>query len=137
MVEWENCGNTPTKNLEISVYLDSMNRPVSDDHVFPDYAMAKRVPIDIPPHRKTETGPLDMPISDMTMLQKGLEHCYIYGFAKYHDVLPGTPTHITEFCVKVTQVVGDLTDIGINKTIMVHYINHSKNNCYDEECDKQ
>ena len=81
------------------------------------------------------------PISaqDIRDLQAGAKFLYLYGSARYSDILPGTPEHITRFCWQMV-ASGDpfIFDPAINpQGLTWSNIHQSRGNCADAECTLQ
>jgi hypothetical protein len=73
----------------------------------------------IPPHSELLGGnaPVGTPITpqDILELEAGRRYIYLWGWAKYFDVFPNTPEHLTHFCWAIT-IGGDPLTFGPSVT---------------------
>ena len=68
---------------------------------------------------------------DVSHVQNGTKHIYIWGWVEYDDVFPRAPRHRTEFCVKL-RVVADIEAGEADAIIWDHY---KRFNNADDECE--
>jgi hypothetical protein len=121
---WTNSGDTPTRNLIISVNCQVFDVPLPEDFNFPYinadrsdflsftyFATPQNVPMMIGP--KAEIGTEPLVIADdhnsISYIEKSHYFIYMWGEAKYYDIFEGTPEHIARFCVELIfteQMVG-------------------------------
>jgi hypothetical protein len=137
-VRWINGGNTPTKGMKTYTdnYLSETKMP--DDFVFPNDAphiatafLAPKCNPIIGHRTPKENG---IPDRTIAAVQAGTKFLYIFGWAKYFDVFPGTPERVTRFCYMIL-VNGDpfqprSNGFGINFPIYERY------NCADDGCEE-
>ena len=72
---------------------------------------------------------------DIIDAQNGRKFIYLWGWAKYFDVFPRTPEHITRFCWLIL-VAGDPLSFNPAQPNSTTFAtaNHIEGNCADEEC---
>jgi hypothetical protein len=143
----ENTGNTPSRNLKI--YMSPLIRtpikplriqgPVTKvterdsdlSFVAPKDADAWNQAVLAPHHFEG----LQAIHADSQSLQDVVDNKIIYriwGVARYSDIFPFTPEHITRFCYKITGVRGNPMDSG--SKIELTYRQCLTGNCTDKEC---
>ena len=143
---WMNSGNTPTKKMTIHTrYMLRDGKtplPIGFNFDYPTSEVgvalvAPKTPSEggmVPPPKEAAISPQD--ILDM---QAGRKILYLMGWAKYSDIFPNTPPHITRFCW-VIHVSGNPMTItpgpeGSKLTgFAFAYNHHDEGNCTDEEC---
>jgi hypothetical protein len=134
----ENSGTTPTKDMRMHVNYQSMKDPLPDNFEFPDLWIAGMPKV----NRHTMIGPKGNtgqhlgPISNV-LVQAAIHrqiHLYFWGWARYRDVFPDTPLHVTKFCAELVPV-GQGEEITPSTTTLRFSLDMcERNNCYDEEC---
>jgi hypothetical protein len=130
-VEWENSGQTPTRNLRIMINSAVRAEVLPDGYDFPDFEFGE-MPTLIGPHASIRSKELEITVEQLDEVKEETAHFYVWGWAEYDDVFPRTPRHRTEFCYKWT-VGGDL---GIPSRMTAKYTLHHEHNGADEECFK-
>jgi hypothetical protein len=140
---WENSGATPTKNLIVHAWGELRETALPADFNF-NYSTNDTGTGLIPPRLTLQGGIVPQsphhPISpqDILDMQAGKKMFYMWGWARYNDVFPGTPQHITRFCWSVTPTGNPMTfkpgSTNPEEQINFPYIYHSSGNCADEEC---
>jgi hypothetical protein len=76
---------------------------------------------------------------DIVDAQNGRKFLYFWGWARYFDVFPGTPEHITRFCWQLVPA-GDpfkYEPSSNPQNLQFSYIFHVEGNCADDECKQQ
>jgi hypothetical protein len=141
---WNNSGDTPTRELSFNtecVLLDKTDLPKDFNFDQDTQPPGKGL---IPP-KSTLSGSQapKVPLSaitpqDLADMQGGRKHLFFWGWARYRDIFPNTPQHITRFCWMIT-VVGDPFNYDPNSDKPEHrlvfsYVLYSLGNCADEEC---
>jgi hypothetical protein len=134
---WTNSGNTPTRRAFSVVDFDITSPTGMDD----TFDFRDRIP-NIPPRQffispKGEAdGTEAIPIQEFHAVQAHEQRLYVWGWITYHDIFPGTPTRLTEFCDEIVNVqssTADMTNPAANlKWNMV--LCPLPHNCSDEEC---
>ncbi len=82
----------------------------------------------IGPKQPWETEPTHQPESFAT---EDLQYSrYIWGWLLYRDAFPNTKVHLTEFCLKTTNIIPKDGDYDFSATVC-----GSPHNCVDEFCD--
>jgi hypothetical protein len=130
-VTWENSGDTPTKNLRLMINLAVRPDILPDDFDFPDYEIGD-IPTLLGPKASTSSAALELTREQMRAVREGEAHLYIWGWAEYDDVFPGTKRHRTEFCQK-WWIGGDLINPG---KFSAGFTWHHQHNGADGECMK-
>jgi hypothetical protein len=141
--QWQNSGATPTKNLTIHAWGELRDTVLPDDFNF-SYATNDIGNGLIPPRLTLQGGvvpqnlrPVISP-QDIIDMQAGTKLLYIWGWARYNDVFPGTPQHITRFCWVITPVGNPMTfqpnSTNPGEQLNFAYLYHQHGNCADEEC---
>ena len=133
---WKNGGDTPTRNLHISMTEGRRKTPLPSDFDFPsdDQKIYGGRPLPIlvlGPHATASAiRGAEIPFSAVPGINSGRELVYLWGYARYHDVF-GAP-HITRYCVQITSIETDLA--GSTSDVTAAYIPCDRGNCADEEC---
>jgi hypothetical protein len=132
--QWENSGNTPTKKLELMsrCWLEETDLP--SDYTFP--AEEGSVLTILGPKATIEGLQIIIWASDLLKIQAGRKFFYLWGWAKYEDIFPGSSQHVTKYCYRVS-FHGDPTVAFNEITNRVQLItdHHSHHNCADESCE--
>jgi hypothetical protein len=133
---WVNMGDTPTKNLTISVNWKVFEYQIPDDYDFPYDNRPNAttfIPMAIGPKGEVICGAFALHYLRILEPLMGFQdkNLYIWGEAIYYDIFD--KIHITRFCVKMVfltqQIVG-----GQDKPTFIFY---DRYNCYDDDCDEQ
>lgn len=136
---WKNGGDTPTRNLHISMTEGRRQTPLPSDFNFPsdDQKIYGGHPLPIlvlGPHATVSAiRGAEIPFSAVPDINSGRELVYLWGYARYHDVF-GAP-HITRYCVQITSIAADLA--GSASDVTGDYIPCDRGNCADEECEAE
>jgi hypothetical protein len=142
---WQNSGDTPTKNMTMHTRCILRDTPLPVDFDFGQTVGQIGTAL-IPPKTTTMGGMSPIPgepaISpqDITDIQEGRKHLYLLGWARYRDVFPTTPEHITRFCFIITPI-GDpvmyspTAKIGEPGSLIFPSIHFTRGNCFDDECE--
>jgi hypothetical protein len=128
MLYWENGGNTPTRYLTNYVSYGMTKEPIDlafefpdGGHGLPDYSV-------IGP-KGVRAAQIVVPVDDLKKVKNGDAHAYLWGWANYNDIFPGTTRHRTEFCVEIKV----LDDPEIDKC-RFSFQRHARYNGMDDEC---
>jgi hypothetical protein len=137
-LSWENCGDTPTKQLTSHVRFSLRDNRLPEDFDFryetTEFGRAVIAP------KSSVLGPVFpsdgiMP-EDLQAVHTSTKFAYVWGWLKYHDVFENTPLRITRYCFQII-VNGNPIDPGPElKGVDFMYPIHPQNNCADEECDQ-
>jgi len=145
-VTWKNSGDTPTRNLRLYVDGFLSNVPISPTFDFSQASAA------VPPGPGMLGPKMDgvagqaphMPgrgltPQDVLDMQTGSKFFYVWGWARYWDVLPNTPEHLTRFCWQITAAGNPFTFNPIVDPNSVRFFNiyQPRGNCADDECKLQ
>lgn len=140
---WQNSGDTPTRNLTISVGCKVSERELPDNFMFPytneelsddcEYSCntQRNIPMVIGPKADIITVPLliSETHNDIARIMSDHLFLYVWGEAKYIDVFDATLTHCTRFFVKLS-----FPEKFIEQPLLIYY---EKYTCADEDCNKQ
>ncbi len=72
---------------------------------------------------------IDIPVDVLDKIKNGELHAYLWGWADYNDVFPGTPRHRSEFCVEIV-VHGDVR----TENCQFFFRQQGRHNGFDDEC---
>jgi hypothetical protein len=83
----------------------------------------------------SETGCYEWDFSPLLLegIEAGKGILYIWGWATYNDVFPGTAKHVTRFAVRLLIGGNPLDSVRCTFT----FVPLPRYNCSDEECDRQ
>ena len=135
-VVWKNGGDTPTRNLRISITERRRKTPLPSDFDFPsdDQKIYGGHPLPIlvlGPHASVSAiRRAEIPFSAVPDINSGRESAYLWGYGRYNDVF-GAP-HLTRYCVQITSIETDLA--GSTSDVTGAYVPCDRGNCADEEC---
>jgi hypothetical protein len=133
---WKNGGDTPTRNLRISITQAQRDAPLPPDFEFPsdDQRIYGGRPLPIlvlGPHATASAiRHAEIPLGAIPDINSGKELAYLWGYARYHDVF-GAP-HLTRYCVQVTSIETNVA--GSTSSVTGNYVPCDRGNCADEEC---
>lgn len=137
---WNNSGPTPTRNMRNHISLKVFDGAIPDTWDFPDrwgkevkIEDRKNVLLPLGPRSSLNGQTLFVNIDDIREIVAGKKALYIWGWAKYNDVFPNTTDHVTRFANRIV-IGGDPTN---PEKTSVSYPLHGKNNCSDEECERE
>jgi hypothetical protein len=137
--QWTNTGDTPTKNMTMNCECLLRDTPLPAGFDFEGATTATGTAL-IAPKFSSGGGlaPRNAAITPQDILdtQAGTKYLYLFGWAKYHDVFPDTPQHITRFCFLLTPTGNPITfDPHVDaQTLKFPNILHTEGNCADDEC---
>jgi hypothetical protein len=103
---WENFGNTTATDLRLYTGYAVANQALPDEFEFP----ADSDPISLGPlgpRITVSTIDILIPGEILQEARVGTKHVYIWGWAKYGDILDASETHVTKFCYRIAVVSGD------------------------------
>jgi hypothetical protein len=128
---WENGGTTPTKDMTMHISERWFPNPLPKDFDFADYPKGS-VPLKmfVGPKASARSIPNFVSAHDIVAIHNHSGHLYFWGWARYKDVFPNTPEHVTRFCWELTDVNGELGSGPIN----LQTAQCSRGNCWDDEC---
>ena len=137
---WRNSGATPTRNMAMHTECVVRSSPLPAGFNF-NYPTMQTGNALLPPTAEVpgEIAPAP-PIAavsaqDLVDAQRKLKFIYVWGWARYSDVFPGTAQHITRFCWLVTPVGDPLAFTpGNPNALRFATVHHADGNCADEEC---
>jgi hypothetical protein len=130
-----NSGSTATKlsTYEISVAtLDSAPSATIDFESLPHSERSIYV---FGPKQAFDGKPVLIQQNTLSEVEQGRKHLMIWGWNVYRDIFVGTPIHLSEFCMDVTELHWTKADHTDPSTEMkVAYEPCPTHNCYDEDC---
>ena len=126
---FENSGNTPAKNMRIRASLEIRDDALPDD--FPFSQSSDPSQRTIGPRGSVQSMPVSISSKTLHEAKAGKKHVYIWGWAKYSDILDDSTPHITTFCCKIIvdgdprnpRLVGDHTE-----NVSLTFENHKNHN---------
>jgi hypothetical protein len=138
---WKNSGDTPTRRMIMhsECVLRITPLPPGFDFNYPTMDIGSAL---IPPNTETGGGlaprfpvPAISP-QDLLDVQSGRKFLYFWGWARYYDVFPDTPQHITRFCFQILVLGNPLTynPTATPQNLTFPSIHHTEGNCADDEC---
>jgi hypothetical protein len=136
---WINGGDTPTRNLQLSITLGRRDAPLPPDFDFrsDDRTIYSGHPLPIlvlGPHASASAiRHVEIPFNAVPDINSGRELAYLWGYARYHDVF-GAP-HLTRYCVQITSIEIDVG--GNTSNVSGSVIPCDRGNCADEECEAE
>lgn len=137
---WWNAGDTPTRNMQNHINIKLFDGSLPNDWGFPDLwatniAVEDRLPVPLgcAPKGTVRGQAVGVSVDQMKEVIAGTKWLYMWGWASYSDVFPGTMLHVTRFAVQIA-AGGDPTDNG-KTSVTFHFAR--KYNCSDEECEHQ
>jgi len=123
VVIWENSGATPTQDLKMWVSWARFTAPVADNYTFNDRGEKTGDSATIiPPRGRVSTTVFTLDFEHAVSIMQRSAFTYIWGWAEYSDIFPGTARRRTEFCVQVL-----VSQIGDNR-MMVEFRHHPTHN---------
>jgi hypothetical protein len=133
---WVNSGNTPPRNLHFYVHYELLDAPLAPGYSFTQDDLPKRRAL-LPPKGEIESESRDFSGTDLAAVKTGTKFLYVWGTAKYRDIFPSTPEHITKFCVFARSITGDPTmPWNATTNIMdIAFATYERHNCADDDCD--
>jgi hypothetical protein len=105
--QWENGGNTPTKYMTNRINYAAFPQTFDATFDWPDIGDLEVGHTMIGPKAIMHPAQIDIPVEVLDKIQNGQLHAYLWGWADYNDVFPGTPRHRSEFCFEIV-VDGDV-----------------------------
>ncbi len=137
-----NRGNTPTKDMSYALACTLSNKELSEPFD-EDKLRQNLVPSFSVPARAT-AEPVEICHLRLKDVTQESQHLYVFGRARYHDIIDPTKDHVTEFCAEEF----DITEqIASNKptpkgtparpALRVRTCPGGHHNCNDEECNSQ
>jgi hypothetical protein len=126
-----NSGTTPTKDFIGAIHSVALLKPMDANYDFHDYEGGTNMFIGAKDGPEMRSEPIKFEDVVTAFERKG--HIYIFGWASYNDVFPGTSRHVTKICLELS--IG--ADPRKNLIPPTWYILTPYHNCADDECDAQ
>ncbi len=145
-VKWENSGNTPTRDLLISTNCVTSFEPIAEPYTITatdeqhHFLVKNEVGFVFGPKQTNYAGPCALNPLIIVFHQLDWIHFYVFGTARYRDVIdPGT-IHLTEYCFELR--IKGIIEAGPHDVPGVPTLNSTasfcaKHNCADDECEKE
>jgi hypothetical protein len=131
---WTNTGNTPTRQLRVSVKYSVVNMQIADKGGCVEFA--EQSPAMIPAKGEIESECFDLTGDELHEIKSKRKFLYVWGQALYLDVFPESKEHVTKFCVLATRLTGDprLPWHDTNNRFDIHFVADGRHNGVDDEC---
>jgi hypothetical protein len=137
-VRMTNIGNTPTRDMFDSCNAAVFPDKLAPDFAFPDIARNVRIRVVLPPKGSINcTHGGYIPAQQIKEVES-LEHpknLYLWGWARYRDIFPGSPAHISKFCFRLSNWNGNSLSPKENGTMVFELCPF--HNCSDDECETE
>lgn len=146
-IVWNNHGDTPTKNLSLHMRGELLNskedlKKVRDAVYNPD--KSEIIHGMLSPKNTLQAGQAPRPPAkalspdEILSILNGEKIFHLWGWAKYSDIFPNTPPHITKFSW-ILGIRGDPKSFVPHSTkpaemLIFNYLMTDDGNCADEEC---
>jgi hypothetical protein len=98
---WQNNGNTPTRFMTNRVNFAAFEHPIDLGFDFPELGDPQVGHTTIGPRAVMHAAHIDVSAEVLERVNNREAHAYIWGWADYNDILPGTSRHRTEFCFEI------------------------------------
>jgi hypothetical protein len=135
VVFWQNSGNTAALHVKSQINNKSFETPLDEYFKFPDLpGGSPPVPQTVGPKGQMGTGALLIPIQQLKSIQNGTQYGYIWGASRYDDQIDRHARHLTEFCIQITNVQGDLDSKDPKNIVSLVFQPCPFHNCLDEDC---
>lgn len=105
-----NSGNTPTKNLSVQIGYYFEKDPLPNDFTY-NFSDEPESFVIAPRGNITLSG-LILTEDDLSAVQKGSKHFYVWVKCTYFDFFEDTPIHTMKFCCSIGRVMGNLKNPG-------------------------
>ena len=137
---WRNSGDTPTRQMTMHTecVVRSTPLPAGFDFNYPTMQTATAL---VPPDAEIPGGiaplapTLAVSAQDLADAQNDQKFIYLWGWARYLDVFPGTAQHITRFCWLLTPLGDPLAFMPDHPNgVTFRPVHHFEGNCTDDEC---
>lgn len=135
-IQWMNSGETPTKKIRLYNTVELRSTPLDPGFDFTKTRVSPGTGL-IPPKSTKLSGiaphidEAAITPDDIENIQAGRLCLYIWGWARYFDVFPGTAEHITRYCWRIFPIGNAFLDPSNLSFASQH---HTEGNCADDEC---
>jgi hypothetical protein len=131
ILNWQNSGNTPTRDLEIAVTYTGYPT-VQKFPVFPSFKDIEHRPTFMGPKA---TGVITLPFTAevLSAIQQHTLNVYIFGRATYHDVIDPKENRVTRICRELSNVPPSFSQ----PKAQTFFADCAIHNCADEECARE
>lgn len=128
---WENSGITQTRTLRQHASYDPRVEPLPKNYDFPDLNPGNDTITFVASKATIGTGVMAVPLVGAREIQEGKRHLYFWGWAAYRDVFQSSRVHLTEFCLELATLDGDIAG---GAALRLTYNDCPVHNCTDENC---
>jgi hypothetical protein len=128
-IEWENSGNSQTKNLIVYLNCPRPQKVISSNPMTildGNFGSNGRL---LGPKQKVAGGVCTYNAEELGSVQRSGAHLYIVAKATYDDIFD--EPHVTEYCGEVVSILGDMNNAAITPNNAVQTCGR---NCADKEC---
>jgi hypothetical protein len=133
---WQNSGNTQTQNMITMVSYELRDDPLPLNFDFTATTTPPQPALVGPKSVIRGGSPRDFSVAEMEAIAAPKKFLYLWGWTRYQDVFPGTPPHLTRYCVQVA-AGGDLRSRpkpGKDPGPIMQFAVYAPGNCADNEC---
>jgi hypothetical protein len=131
VVEWENSGNSQTRDMVIQLFCVPLQPFTSSDPI--KFSTLTGADTRLLGPKQTVWGGL-CSYTDKTLAeaQAGNGHIYVGAKVSYYDIFDSR--HTTEYCTEIFDIEGKVDDINVSP----HFrLKNCGRNCADKECDRK
>jgi hypothetical protein len=128
-IQWENTGDTPTRDLITHISLHEFQGEMPASYDFPDLNGTTTKSL-LGPKAVCFSPVFSIPDSQARQTFQGESHLYMWGWAEYNDVFPDSDRHRTEFCYELLFIAP-----FPSKSSFTHRL-HNRHNGAEDECSK-
>lgn len=133
---WANSGTTPTKDAVMQSSISLGNYTLDAGTDFSKLPQGETRNFALGPKAAIQMEPTYVSLEDLEAVDQRKKHLFFWGWTRYHDIFPGTPMRLTEFCFEVVSVTWSKPDHAdfsadmsmLNPTCKVHF-------CFDDACE--
>jgi hypothetical protein len=126
-IQWENTGDTPTRDLVTHISLHEFQGEMPADYNFPELNKTTTKSL-LGPKAVCFSPVFSISDSQARQIFQGRNHLYMWGWAEYDDVFPDSERHRTEFCYELLFIAP-----FPSKSSFTHRL-HTRYNGADDEC---
>lgn len=132
---WKNSGNTQTRDMVTMVAAELRDSPLPANFDL-TASPSRPVPALVGPQSTILGGSFrTFTVAEMEDVAAGRKFLYLWGWARYRDIFPDTPEHITRYCTQVL-ASGNLRSRPVPEkpSYWFQFLVHARGNCADGEC---
>jgi hypothetical protein len=132
-VELENSGATPTRKLRAHMSFSEFGPngfPAGFAYLDADTGEEPTTFV-VGPRAAFDMAPFGISFAALERIRDKTTSGYLWGWVEYDDIFDETPRHRTEVCMRITTVVGGISDPRIQWSA------HTEHNAMDEDCPRE